>query len=203
MGRASSGNLILCKSVPSPTIEIRSRPLSNTPNESSDPRPNWAAPTPALGSVTTPGPTVRKEDVPLHEDVRWLAAALGRVILRLEGKEAFETIEGLRKACRARRHGDPSAPSIDQLLLQVEGLSLELSAVTARAFTLFFLLINTAEQVHRVRRSRAYRTVQNAEPQPASAEWAMHNLKRDGHTAQEVEQAILALDVRPVLTAHP
>ena len=35
----------------------------------------------------------RKEDVPLHDDVRWLAGALGRVIQRLEGKEAFEIVE--------------------------------------------------------------------------------------------------------------
>ncbi|PYP80409.1 MAG: hypothetical protein DMD35_04695 [Gemmatimonadetes bacterium] len=147
---------------------------------------------------------VRREDVPLHDDVRWLAAALGRVIRRLEGEQAFETIETLRRACRARRHGDPSAPSLDQLLAQVEALPLELSAITARAFTLFFLLINTAEQVHRVRRTRAYRTTsENTEPQPASAQWAMRNLKRDGHSAQEVERAILGLDVRPVLTAHP
>src|SRR6476661_5682567 len=104
-----------------------------------------------------PGTTVRREDVPLHEDVRWLAASLGRVIRRL------------RRACRARRHGEPHAASLDELLEQVQGLSLELSAVTARAFTLFFLLINTAEQVHRVRRAREYRTRDHAEPQPASA----------------------------------
>jgi phosphoenolpyruvate carboxylase len=146
---------------------------------------------------------VRREDVPLHEDVRWLAASLGRVIRRLEGEEAFETIEALRRACRARRHGDPGAPSLDELLQQVEGLSLELSAVTARAFTLFFLLINTAEQVHRVRRTRAYRTRDSAEPQPASARWTMQALRREGHDAAEVERAMLGLDVRPVLTAHP
>ena len=152
-----------------------------------------------MGSVSLPGPTVRREDVPLHEDVRWLAAALGRVILRLEGQEAFDTIETLRRACRARRHGDPTAPSLDDLLHQVEGLSLELSAIAARAFTLFFLLINTAEQVHRVRRTRAYRTVETAEPQPASAEWAMRNLKRDGHSAADVEQAtrMRAMDSGP------
>ena len=82
--------------------------LSNPTNETSQTRPSWAAPTPAVGSVSLPGPTVRREDVPLHEDVRWLAAALGRVILRLEGQEAFDTIETLRRACRARRHGDPT-----------------------------------------------------------------------------------------------
>src|SRR5258705_3040326 len=60
--------------------------------------------------------TARKEDLPLHEDVRWLAGALGRVIQRLEGKEAFEIVERLRSASRARRHGEPGAPSLDDLL---------------------------------------------------------------------------------------
>ena len=146
---------------------------------------------------------MRREDVPLHDDVRWLAASLGRVIRRLEGEAAFETIEALRKACRARRHGDPVAPSLDALIAQVEALSLESCAVTARAFTLFFLLINTAEQVHRVRRARAYRAIDNAEPQPASARWAMRALRASGRAAPEVEHAMLGLDVRPVLTAHP
>ena len=146
---------------------------------------------------------MRREDVPLHDDVRWLAASLGRVIHRLEGEAAFDTIESLRRACRARRHGDSGAPSLEQLIAQVEALSLEQCAVTARAFTLFFLLINTAEQVHRVRRARAYRTIDNAEPQPASARWAMRELRASGRTSSEVERAMLGLDVRPVLTAHP
>ena len=148
-------------------------------------------------------PSVRREDVPLHDDVRWLAASLGRVIRRLEGEAAFETIESLRRACRARRHGAPDAPSLDEILAGVAALPIERSAITARAFTLFFLLINTAEQVHRVRRSRAYRSVDNAEPQPASARWVMRELTRTGHGRDEVARAMEGLDVRPVLTAHP
>ncbi|CAN5686334.1 hypothetical protein BH23GEM1_BH23GEM1_12130 [soil metagenome] len=53
---------------------------------------------------------VRPEDIPLHEDVRWLAASLGAIIRRLEGEAAFETVESLRQACRARRHGEPDEP---------------------------------------------------------------------------------------------
>ena len=107
-------------------------------------------------SSSTP-PETRAEDLPLHEDVRWLAAALGQVILRLEGEAAFETVESLRQATRSRRHGEPGAPSLATLLDTVDTLSLDRAATTARAFTLFFLLINTAEQVHRVRRTREYR----------------------------------------------
>jgi phosphoenolpyruvate carboxylase len=147
--------------------------------------------------------TVRPVDLPLHDDVRWLAAALGRVIRRLEGETAFETVESLRRACRARRHGEPDAPSLDELLGQVEALPVELAATTARAFTLFFLLINTAEQVHRVRRARSYTSLANAEPQPASARWTMRELRQQGRDAADVERAVLKLDVRPVLTAHP
>ncbi len=151
--------------------------------------------------ATTPAPT-RPEDLPLHEDVRRLAATLGRVIRRLEGEEAYETVETIRRASRARRRGDPDAPALEDLLARVEALPLPLAALTARAFTLFFLLINTAEQVHRVRRRDAYRG-QDVAPQPASARWAMQQLRAQGRTADEVAAAIAGLDVRPVLTAHP
>src|SRR5918992_1231550 len=148
-------------------------------------------------------PATRPEDQPLHEDVRLLADALGRVIRELEGEAAFETVESLRRACRARRRGDPDAPTLRELFDRVAALPLESSAVAARAFTLFFLLINTAEQVHRVRRAREYRRREGIEPQPASARWTMRRLREGGHTAEEIREGIGRLDVRPVLTAHP
>ena len=66
----------------------------------------------------------RDVDLPLHDDVRRLAAALGRVILRLEGNDAFQTVETLRRDARARRRGDPDAPNLEQLLARVEALPL-------------------------------------------------------------------------------
>ncbi|MDB4891294.1 MAG: Phosphoenolpyruvate carboxylase [Gemmatimonadetes bacterium] len=152
--------------------------------------------------MTAP-PLTRSEDLPLHEDVRRLAAALGRVIRRLEGEEAFMTVETLRRDARARRRGDPDAPNLQTLLARVEALPLSLCATAARAFTLFFLLINTAEQVHRVRRSRVYARDADAAPQPASARWTMRKLREAGRSADDVLDAITKLDVRPVLTAHP
>lgn len=145
----------------------------------------------------------RDVDLPLHDDVRRLAAALGRVIQRLEGDDAYQTVETLRRDARARRRGDPDAPNLEQLLARVEALTLPHCATAARAFTLFFLLINTAEQVHRVRRTRVYARDADAAPQPASARWTMRKLRASGRTADDVLDAIARLDVRPVLTAHP
>jgi phosphoenolpyruvate carboxylase len=152
--------------------------------------------------VPSPAPP-RHEDLPLHDDVRWLAGALGRVIRRLEGDEAFTIVERLRVATRARRHGHADAPSLEDLLRQIDGFSVEQCAMAARAFTLFFLLINTAEQTHRVRRRNAYLGKGVNEPQPASARWIMRELRNLGASADDIERAMLMLDIRPVLTAHP
>jgi phosphoenolpyruvate carboxylase len=158
--------------------------------------------TPAPGPV--PEPTPRPAELPLHEDVRRLAATLGRVIQRIEGEEAFRTVEELRRACRARRRGDTGAPDLHALLDHVDALPLPLCALTARAFTLFFLLINTAEQVHRVRRRETYTRHEGDDaPQVGSARWTMRRLRETGRSADDVARAIGQLDVRPVLTAHP
>src|SRR5438105_10918406 len=145
----------------------------------------------------------RKEDLRLDEDVRWLAGALGRVIRRLEGEEALRIVEQLRVATRARRHGESGAAGLDQLLGQIDGFSVEQCALAARAFTLFFLLINTAEQTHRVRRRNAYLGRASTDPQPASARWTMRQLRELGVSTDSIEKAMLRLAIRPVLTAHP
>ncbi len=148
-------------------------------------------------------PSTRPQDEPLHDDVRRLAGALGSVIRKLEGEEAYRVVDSLRRDCKARRHGHPDAKELPQLLDEVSALPVALAEITARAFTLFFLLINTAEQVHRVRRKDAYLGVKSSEPQPGSARWAMKKLREVGHTSAEVEAALRGLEVRPVLTAHP
>ena len=145
----------------------------------------------------------REEDVPLHEDVRRLGDALGEVIRRFEGEEAFLLVDGLRRDCRARRRRDPDARALDSLIDQAGAMSPELAAIVARAFTLFFLLINTAEQVHRVRRRRSYLASGDESPQPASAQWALERLRDEGVPVNRIQTALRDLEIRPVLTAHP
>lgn len=150
-----------------------------------------------------PSVTMRDEDVPLHENVRLLASKLGQVIRRMEGVECFEAVENLRVKCRARRLGEEDAPSLDELLSWVDELPLELAGKVARAFTLFFLLINTVEQVHRTRRRSHHLSMPGSSPQTGSFRWTMERLKDRGYGADEVAAALGNVEVRPVLTAHP
>jgi phosphoenolpyruvate carboxylase len=150
-----------------------------------------------------PPATPRPEDRPLHHDVRRLAAGLGAVIRRLEGPDCFTAVEDLRQACRARRRGDEGAPTLEQLLGRVAAWPTARAAIVARAFTLFFLLVNTAEQVHRLRRREAYAAVPDAPPQPGSPRRTLRDLRDRGLSADQVEALLTRLEARPVLTAHP
>jgi len=143
------------------------------------------------------------EDHDLHDDVRWLAFTLGKVIQRQEGNEAFQAVEQLRRACRARRLGKPNSPGLREILSVVDGFSLKTAAVVARAFTLFFLLINTAEQVQGVRNRTEYEKKPDSPSEFASIRWALERLKEEGYEADQVARILSTLDIRPVLTAHP
>ena len=145
----------------------------------------------------------KPENRPLHENVRWLASALGRVIRRFEGEEVFRAVEDLRTASRARRLGEHGAPSLNALQERVDAMPLPVAGGVARAFTLFFLLINTAEQVHRTRQFRAGPAGREEPPEAASLKALLDDLKARGHGAGDLARALGSLDVRPVLTAHP
>lgn len=147
-------------------------------------------------------PDTRPEDRPLHDDVRRLGDGLGRAITRFAGPECFDAVERLRRACRQRRRDGQDGAALEALLLDVDGWPLATAASVARAFTLFFLLINTAEQVHRVRRRRAAGEG-DTEEKEGSLPWLMSSLAERDMDATQVRALLAELEVRPVLTAHP
>jgi len=139
------------------------------------------------------------DDDPLVVDINWLTASLRRAIKRFEGEQVAVAVRELGQACRARRAGEAGAPTLEALFRRVRELPLRDSNAMVRAFTLYFVLLNTAEQVDRVRR----RSTPDAEDTRASVLQSFVQLKREGYTAEQVRQRISELEVRPVLTAHP
>jgi phosphoenolpyruvate carboxylase len=91
--------------------------------------------------------------------------------------------------------------SLEHLSAYVESLPIAVLARVARAFTLFFLLINTEEQVHRARLRR--RGEANYPEHATTLVETMKQLRELGLGGEAVAVAVTRLEVRPVLTAHP
>ena len=135
---------------------------------------------------------------PLREDVRLLGDLLGETLRRHGPPGLFEEVERLRlKAKAARRDGDRGALRDALAALDADG-----ALACARAFSLFLTLANIAEQHHRVRRRRAYQ-IEDSAPQRASFDEAFPRLLESGVSRERLREAVGALSVELVLTAHP
>ena len=82
-------------------------------------------------------------------------------------------------------------------------MSLDEALPIARAFAQFLHLANIAEQHHRVRRRRAYQRDPDAPPQRGSCEDSFARLLAAGVSPERLHEAVCALQIELVLTAHP
>ena len=101
------------------------------------------------------------KDLPLKEDIRFLGRLLGDTLREQEGDETFNLIESVRNnAVRFRRDGDQQARAGLEAMLC--GLSQDATVLVVRAFTYFSQLSNIAEDLHHIRRRRAYELMGSA-----------------------------------------
>ena len=82
-------------------------------------------------------------------------------------------------------------------------LTSEQAAPVIRAFSLYFRLVNLAEQHHRVRRARAHASHAGGRPQRGSLAAIMLAAKDAGVEASRMRDAIASLDITLTFTAHP
>lgn len=139
---------------------------------------------------------------PLRRDVKLLGRMLGEMLLSQGGQQLLETVESIRKKAKALRevHND-AAESV--LRSEIQDLEPEIRKQVIRAFTVFFHLINAAEQNHRIRRRRQYQLSTGNAPQPLSIESAVVELIENGVDAQTIQESLKTLSLELVITAHP
>jgi len=142
----------------------------------------------------------------LSADVDFLASALGTVIKEQEGERLFGLVERVRQLTKAIRAdaGAGAAPLRAELAALLEGLDLATAEKLLRAFTVYFQLINLAEEIHRVRVNRAREANGSGMlPRKESVAAAVRELAEQGWGAAEVRELLAGLDVTLTLTAHP
>ncbi|MCK9425107.1 MAG: phosphoenolpyruvate carboxylase [Ignavibacteriaceae bacterium] len=145
--------------------------------------------------------TDSEKDQPLKQDIKELGTLLGNVIIAQEDRELFNVVERLRTLTKELRL-DASPKARLRIKRIINSLSVERAHKVVRAFSVYFILINAAYEVHRIRRQRAH-VFQNDAPQKGSLAEAMLFLKTENLTKLQVEEILRSIDIVPVFTAHP
>ena len=139
---------------------------------------------------------------PLRADVHFLGDLLGQVLIRQEGRALFDIEERVRRlAIRVRRaHQARDEAALRRLLW---GLPLHTAERIIRAFSVYFQLVNIAEEHHRIRRKRYYEQLPGFHPQRGSIEDLVHRLRAAGIPFDTLAKRAPELSITLVLTAHP
>jgi phosphoenolpyruvate carboxylase len=130
----------------------------------------------------------------LRAEVRAVGAILGQVIREQEGEVLYQLVERIRRSAIALRRGG-SAADERRLRRAIARLDLDRIVSVARAFTIFFQLVNVCEQRHTARAHR--------EDAPGGLVDLMSRLSARGLRPAAVERALARLSATVVLTAHP
>ena len=138
---------------------------------------------------------------PLRDDVRLLGELLGDTIRAQAGEAIFATVERVRALAKSARAGNDADFRV--LADELARVDVADALPIARAFAHFLHLANIAEQHHRVRRRRAYLRDPRAAPQRGSCADAFARLLAGGVSPERLHDAVSALQVELVLTAHP
>ncbi len=139
------------------------------------------------------------KDAPLRDDVRVLGNLVGDMLRDQGGERLFSAVEAARTTAIARREGtaDPS----DALGVDLAGLTPQFAAELARAFSIYFDVVNLAEKMHRIRRRRDY--LREGTVQRSSLMDVFGRLRRGGLGLDALQGFLSTLLVEPVFTAHP
>jgi phosphoenolpyruvate carboxylase len=145
--------------------------------------------------VAQSGVVSESEHEALRADIRRLSTMLGRTLAHHGGPDLLELVEEVRRL--SRQAPESGGAAITTLL---SGLDAGTAVHLSRAFSQYFQLANTAEQVHRSRELRALRPAQRR-----PLRLLMQRLAEEfpGEARAQVQAALERLQLRPVFTAHP
>lgn len=126
---------------------------------------------------------------------------LAETIREQEGEDLVLKMEQIRTLAKEiRLSGNPLM--IDSQKKLINSLTLSEAYQVARGFTIYFQLVNIAEEVQRIRRLRDYDRSDEA-LQEMSIRKLFKDLIEDGIKPKQIRDFLSESDIQPVLTAHP
>ncbi|MCM3713799.1 phosphoenolpyruvate carboxylase [Alkalihalobacillus oceani] len=138
----------------------------------------------------------------LRRDVNKLGSILGEILVHHGGKSLFNKVEDIRTAAKQLRQSY-NQDAYEALKAQIQTLVPPERQQVIRAFSIYFHLVNIAEQTHRIRRRREYQLQDEEGVQPFSLEEAVLAVKQYGLPDQQVQEVLDDLSIELIMTAHP
>ncbi|MEJ2608600.1 MAG: phosphoenolpyruvate carboxylase [Candidatus Thiodiazotropha sp.] len=142
-----------------------------------------------------------KHDKALRNRVRLLITLLGEVLHEQVGKDTFTVVERLRKGyLKLHKKHDPALA--DRLSRLIQSLQPETLSAVVRAFSIYFILVNIAEEAfqHRQRRRIAGK---GSELWEGSFDHTLRQFRAQGIKPQQLQNTLDDAAYIPVFTAHP
>lgn len=138
----------------------------------------------------------------LRNDVKKLGNILGEILVHHGGIELLEKVEAIREKTKNLRENFHEE-LYRNLKGEITNLKPPVRQQVIRAFSIYFHLINIAEQTHRIRRQRQYQLQEEGKAQPVSIESTVASLKESEFSEGAIQQVLNDLSLELIITAHP
>ena len=141
-----------------------------------------------------------QKDEALRDDVHALGEMIGEMLVEQGGEALYKSVESARRLAIGRRAGNvDDREKLDKMLSK---MSTSAARDVARAFSTYFQIVNTAEQVHRIRRRRDY--LKDSESrQSRSLDATVFQLRDAGFGLDAVAGLLEKIELESVFTPHP
>jgi phosphoenolpyruvate carboxylase len=136
----------------------------------------------------------------LQSDIQYLEEILDQVIREQSGSDLFLEVEEFRRACRALRHRY-SEDLESALLHRVANLDLARCSQVIQVFSLYFHLLNVAEENFAMQQRRSEQ--REGRPVSGTFEDCCLRLQKREITPSTLQGLLRNLSIEPVITAHP
>ena len=143
----------------------------------------------------------RLNDKPLRSRVKLFGNILGQILHEHAGKKVFDAVETLRKGHISLRKSE-DVRKRQRLAALIESLDADTLAHVIRAFSIYFSLVNIAEESyqHKQRRREVSR---NGPLWVGSFDHTLRQFHGEGIPAEKMQHLLNHLAYIPVFTAHP
>ncbi|MBK6682419.1 MAG: hypothetical protein IPG53_21675 [Ignavibacteriales bacterium] len=137
------------------------------------------------------------KDTSLSATIRELGNLLGEVIIEQEGNKIFKYVEELRSLTKLIRTSFDEATLV-KIKKIISSLTLEEAIKVVRAFSIYFILVNAADETYTLRKERG-KNEGNQNFEAGTLDDTLQKLKSQGLNNHDLSSLLKKIEITPFL----